>query len=130
MKRALIILLMLLALGAVAGRVRLQFAGSPTPEVDRYRLYVWTNDVADVSAPAAVLDLGTNLDWRLDWLTPGRYWLATTALASNAESAVSAVLPIIVPEAPTNGPLVAVESAVELTGPWLTNVFLRLTPIK
>ncbi len=118
----------LLAVAGVAGRVRLQFAGSPTPVVDRYRLYVWTNAVADVSAPALLVDLGTNLDWRMEFRAPGRYWLATSALASNAESGLSAVLEVVVPEAPTNGPVVAVESAVTIDGPWTNNVFLRLVP--
>lgn len=94
------------------------------------RLYVWTNAPQDRTNAAAVLDVGTNYDWMAEAKSPGRYWFAVSAIAGGVESDLSNVLPVIVPESPTNLSVVAVETSATISGPWTSNLFIRLKPIQ
>lgn len=110
---------------------RITLAWTPSLSVhEDQRLYVWTNNPANGANPASVFSIGTTNQWQVTFLQPGVYWFAVSCVASNVESDLSNILPVMVPYSPTNLATVAVESSVTITGPWTTNIFLKLKPLQ
>jgi len=110
--------LLLIALTAAAGTVRLAWMASPDA-VQGYRIYAGTNSPLTITNAVGVLDVGTNLTATVTTTNAGRwYFIATAYDANKIESVPSNELTVNFLSAPRSFGVLSVESSVTLTNGW------------
>jgi len=122
--KTIIALIVGLCLPALGGTVRLAWTASITPGVTNYVVRAVgpgaTNNVATVA-------VGTNLTAEVETTVAGVWGFSVAAEKDAVRSDWSNVVLVDMPEAPTQGRVVAVEAALNLVGTnWINAGYFRL----
>lgn len=117
--------LLLIALPAVAGTVRLVWSPSATADVT-YRIYASTNAAFGVTNALGFQDVGTNLTATATTETAGKWYFLATSRTPTAESAPSNVEMAVVPEPPGTLGTLAIEASLAGTN-WMQVYRLKIT---
>ena len=111
--------LAILALTAtiLASDIKLAWDPSPDVGVTNYVLYAHTNTfpVTNKLSAAVRLNVGTNLTASVESLTPGRWSFAAVAMMDGAESDISNIVQVEVPNPPVNMRTVVIQYGGTLT---------------
>ena len=127
MKIPFYVSVLLAAVKCLSGEVSLAWDASPSTNVT-YILYASTNALSDSNKVFQVrLNTGTNCQATISDLAVGQWSFADTALdTSGAESKLSGVLIIQVPEAPAKMRVIVPQYSGSVTGSWQDVGFFRL----
>lgn len=125
---ATIFLLVALAMSAAPQpQFALAWDASPSPEVTSYTLH-GQNVVAGVTNTVSVASI-TNLTVGVYDISSGNWTFWVTARAGLIESIPSNLLPVLVPNSPSGLKTVVLQYSATISGPWSSNIFLKLMPL-
>ena len=114
------------AITTSAQSVTFAFDSSPTPGVTNYILYGTTNSFLHPTNSQVKLHLGTNQQVTVYSMTHGNWLVGVSAVANGVEGILSNIVPIKVPEPPTNTVTVFVQYSQELTNGWTDQGYWRV----
>lgn len=117
--------LLLIALTAAAGTVRLAWMASPDA-VQGYRIYAGTNSPLTITNAVGVMDVGTNLTATVTATNAGRWYFCATAYTRDAESQPTPEIAVVFPSPPANFATLAIEASVNATN-WMQVYRLIIT---
>jgi len=117
--------LLLIALTAASGTVRLAWMASPDA-VQGYRIYAGTNSPLTITNAVGVMDVGTNLTATVTATNAGRWYFCATAYTRDAESQPTPEIAVVFPSPPENFATLAIEASVNTTN-WMQVYRLRIT---
>ena len=117
--------LLLIALTATSGTVRLAWMASPDA-VQGYRIYAGTNSPLTITNAVGVMDVGTNLTATVTATNAGRWYFCATAYTRDAESQPTPEIAVVFPSPPANFATLAIEASVNATN-WMQVYRLIIT---
>lgn len=120
-------ILLLCALSAVAGTVRLAWDASPDASVIGYRVYVGTNSPLSTTNSIGMVDTGTNLTATVTATNAGRWYFIATAYNRDAESQPTPEIAVVFPEPPNAIATLAVSASVSAGTNWMKLFRLDIT---
>lgn len=117
--------LLLIALTAASGTVRLAWMASPDA-VQGYRIYAGTNSPLTITNAVGVMDVGTNLTATVTATNAGRWYFCATAYTRDAESQPTPEIAVVFPSPPANFATLAIEASVNATN-WMQVYRIKIT---